>query len=262
MSACNSQFKNIHKGETCFIFGNGGSLKFYDLSLLPNALSFCCSFSLIDKRMQKLRPKYNVFTDSYLFYPLLFNTYPFVRKFQINEFRNILRDTIRKNPNTHHFCNVTNYYALKQLQNVSYFHHYGDRFSESFDLASKFSTCGSALEIMIGAARYTGVEKFVLFGCDYLYDKALLGHFYSDYKPYAGDALPDYINRFRDISRNLNVTVVRPKHLDCGSFESVTFEDHFGLESKYNHNYEIIDRNILNKMRLGHKKFQLQMEPF
>jgi hypothetical protein len=262
LSARNSRFKGIHLGETCYIFANGGSLKYYDIDLLPRKLTFCCSFSLIDKRMQNRRPEYNFFTDSYLFYPILFNTYPFVRKFQKNEFSEILQGIIQNNPKTHNFCNITNYYAVRKFENLSYFHHYGARTGQSYDLAYHFSTCGSALEVMVGAARFMGVQNIYLFGCDYLYDRPQLGHFYADYVPFIGEPMPEYLQKMKTTLEGINVKVVRPKGYSCENFDSVTYEDHFGLEPIYRHNHEMIEESILYQMRIAHKKFQLQMEPF
>lgn len=39
LSYVNLKFKNLHKDEECFIFGNGGSLKYYDISKLNSHLS-------------------------------------------------------------------------------------------------------------------------------------------------------------------------------------------------------------------------------
>lgn len=262
LSLRNSRFKGIHRDETCYIFANGGSLKYYDIASLPRKLTFCCSFSLIDKRMQNFQPEYNFFTDSYLLYPVLFNTYPFVQKLQKNEFSEVLRSIIQDNPNTHHFCNITNYYASRKFENLSYFHHYGARSGKGYDLSSHFSTCGSALEVMIGAARYMGIENVYLFGCDYLYDRPQLGHFYADYVPFTGEPMPEYLQKMKTVFEGINVKVVRPRDRLSTCFDSVTYEDHFGLEPMYRHNFELIDESILYQMRVAHKKLQIQMEPF
>ena len=40
----NKKFNNIHKGERCFILGNGPSLREVDLGLLENEFVFTCNF--------------------------------------------------------------------------------------------------------------------------------------------------------------------------------------------------------------------------
>ena len=45
----NLNLKDIHKGETCYIFGNGGSIKYYDLSLFNNHIGIGLNY-LLQKR--------------------------------------------------------------------------------------------------------------------------------------------------------------------------------------------------------------------
>jgi len=56
----NKNLQNIHKGETCFILGNGGSLKNFDLSVLSNSLTMGVSYSLIDNRSRNFHMNYCV----------------------------------------------------------------------------------------------------------------------------------------------------------------------------------------------------------
>ena len=35
-----SRFKNKHQGETCYLFGDGVSIKYFDLSLFSDKISF------------------------------------------------------------------------------------------------------------------------------------------------------------------------------------------------------------------------------
>ena len=57
----NEKYNNIHKGETCYILGNGASLKYYDLSVLSNSLTMGCSYALMDKRLIDAGLNYCVF---------------------------------------------------------------------------------------------------------------------------------------------------------------------------------------------------------
>lgn len=40
----NFNLKNLHSGETCLIFGNGSSLKYFDFSVLPDLKAICTAF--------------------------------------------------------------------------------------------------------------------------------------------------------------------------------------------------------------------------
>ena len=59
------QFKNCHKGERCFLIGNGPSLKFYDLNRLYENNEICFGFNRIYHIFDqtKWRPTYYISQD-------------------------------------------------------------------------------------------------------------------------------------------------------------------------------------------------------
>ena len=71
----NAKFKDIHKGESCYIFGNGSSLKHYDLKLFNDRVSIGCGtlFSHID--VNSINLKYYYIPGSLFFYKFWKNPY-------------------------------------------------------------------------------------------------------------------------------------------------------------------------------------------
>ena len=246
----NKKFKNLHEGETCLIFANGASLKYYDISNLPKYPIIACSYTLIDKRMQSLNVKYIASTDSYIFYPFLYNTYPFVRKFQKNKIAKIFADIIANNPHVQFIVNITNFYSpLCRYKNIGYFHHFGDKLSKSQDLAGNFSVCGGALEIMLGMAKYFGFSKAILVGCDYLGSPPVMGHFYADDKPFSGIYLSEYCSKAKSAAEGIDVLVILPQGVSSPDFKYSSYEEYFGLEKKYSENFEFIDLKHIEWLR-------------
>lgn len=252
LTSANVRFKNRHAGETCLIFANGGSLKYYDVSKFPKLPAIACTYSLIDNRMRSVDLKYVASTDSYLFYPLLYNTYPFVRRFQKNMVRKIFRKIMADNPQVQFFVNLTNYYSpLCRAGNVNYFHHFGDKTSGSCDLAGKFAVCQGALDVMLGMAKYLGFSKAVLVGCDYLGSPPMMGHFYADSRTFTGAYLSEYCERVKAVADRLGIEVlaILPKGVSCPVFEYSSYEDYFGIQAKYTENTEFIDVQYLEWLR-------------
>lgn len=64
----NGMFKDIHKGERCFIVGNGPSLKNLDLSVLKNKTVFTVNQSPRMKDFEKLETDYHIWTDERFFH--------------------------------------------------------------------------------------------------------------------------------------------------------------------------------------------------
>jgi hypothetical protein len=254
----NLKYQNIHKGETCLVFGNGASLKYYNLAAIKKHHSIGCSYSLADKRMSALEMTYCITSDSYLFY--FFRKDSYSDKIIVNFIGPILKKIIRKNSNTQFFTSLTNYYSfLHSPKNLSYFYHFGDKHSGSYDLSGSFSTCAGALDIMLGLAKYLGFSKVVLLGCDYLGTPKLEGHFYSDSVPAYGCDDPQYVVRMKEVAGDLDVLVIFPQGISCTAFESTTFEDYFGAPEIYQSNVDIVDVEYLNMMRKAWLKKQIWM---
>ena len=256
----NKKFENMHKGETCIIFANGGSLKYYDITNIPNHPIIACTFSLIDNRMKNLNLKYYASTDSYVLYPLLFNTYPFVNKFQKSGTYKIFKKIISLNSNVQFFVNLTNFYSpICRKNNINYFHHFGNKTNAGYDLSGGFGECAGALDVMLGMAKYFGFSKAILIGCDYLGSPPVMGHFYADSTPFEGVYMPDYCARVKKVSEGIDILVVLPEGVSSPDFHYISYENYLGVKKKYVNNSHIIDEEYLDLLRDAAKKNQVIM---
>ena len=242
-------YQNVHKDQTCLIFGNGASLKYFDLAALKKKYIYIgCSYSLADQRIATLGMDYCITSDTYLLYPLRKDSYS--GEIIFNLISPILKKIIRKNTATHFFTSLTNYYSfIRKPSNLSYFHHFGDITSDNYDLAGKFTYVTGALDVMLGIAKYMGFSKVILLGCDYLGSPKLEGHFYSDVEPEHGNDDQSYAERVRKVAGNLDVLAIFPKGISCSVFKSATFEEYFGLPEFYQSNTKIVEEEYLVMMR-------------
>ena len=254
----NKIFKNKHLGETCFIFGNGGSLKYYDIDKLPDNPSIVCAHSLIDNRLKKMNIKYLAITDSYILYPFLFNTSPQIRKIQTNKIKKIFWDSVRgDNKGITIFTSLTNIYAsfFKRL-NINFFHHFEMKESNSCDLSGDFSTCHGALDVMLGMAQYMGFSKAIVMGCDYLGTPIMQGHFYADgrHKPHYSskhheEGYSNYRQRVKAVGKDIETLVILPEGVTSPDFNYDSYENYFGLEKNYRNNFDFIDQKYIELLR-------------
>jgi hypothetical protein len=199
---------------------------------------------------------YCITSDSYLLYPLRKDSYS--GEIILNLIGPILKKIIRKNISTHFFTSLTNYYSfIRKPSNLSYFHHFGDITSDSYDLAGKFSHVTGALDIMLGIVKYMGFSKVILLGCDYLGSPKLEGHFYSDGEPEYGDDDLSYAERLKKVAGNLDVLAIFPSGISCLVFKSATFEEYFDIPERYQSNTKIVEREYLDMMRKAALKKQI-----
>lgn len=249
----NRKFKNLHKGETCLIFGNGSTLKKLDFNTIKKIPSIGCTYSLIDKRFRSFGLDYCAVPENYFFYPIRRDSY--LPKIVKNYIGRIMLKIIKNNKKTQFFCSLTNFYAFQHLNgNVNYFYHFGSSDSKNFNLAGKFSSSTGALDMMIGLAKYMGFSKAVLVGCDYLGDPAYEGHFYSDSNPYFGKPSDFYQKRIKHVAKNIELLVLFPRGVKSKYFNWMSYDKFFGQQKMSYTNLELIDDDYLSLMRNASEK--------
>jgi len=256
----NEKYNNIHKGETCYILGNGASLKYYDLSVLSNSLTMGCSYALMDKRLIDAGLNYCVYPSSYLMAPLWKSRQ--TGKIQFNSLMPIFKKIIKDNNKTQFFINLTDKYSfLNPPKNINFIYHCGNTNSNSYDMSGEFSTVTGGLDFMLGIAKYLGFSKVVLLGCDYLGLPCLEGHFYSSNKPFIGEYKVDYIKRIRKLADNLQLDVLTifPEGFNSPVFESESFSEYFGVDDEYHNQSEIIDDDYLELLKKANSKLQIYL---
>jgi len=263
----NEKFKDIHKGETCFILGNGASLKHYDLSVLSDKVTMGCTYSLIDKRLISTGLNYCVFPSAYLMFPLwrcrgTKKGHIKGGDIQLNSLSPIFKKIIKENNKTRFFISLTDRYAfLKKPENISYFYHFGNKNDYSYDMSGCFSVMTGALDIMLGTAKYLGFSKVVLLGCDYLGSPCLEGHFYSTNDPAKGIYHDEYANRIRKITDNLalDVLTIFPDGVSSPLFKSKSFSEYFGIDEQCYTQSQLINKDYMELLKIAHSKYQVEL---
>ncbi len=66
------RFNNRHEGETCYIFGDGPSIKWFDFSEFGNHPAICCGMIPFHKDFDKLDVRYIALVEPWLFVPKMF----------------------------------------------------------------------------------------------------------------------------------------------------------------------------------------------
>lgn len=116
------KIKNKHQGESCFLFGDGPSIKYFDLSKFDKHIGISCGMQAFHKDFSKLNIKYYSLIEPFLFYPdwlIIFKKYQYLKKHTIivEEFKNIIKES----QDITFFVNLSNIPVLRG-RNVSYVH--------------------------------------------------------------------------------------------------------------------------------------------
>jgi hypothetical protein len=268
----NINLKNLHKDESCVIFGNGGSLKYFDIKRHDGFFYMGTTFAMLHKDIENLKPDFYVIPQKYDFYPLAFiNNNNKESHWNFNYRRRIYKRIIKKGKDTRFFIDLSNYYGFFQRPKLlNFFHSYknsqlkDDEFE--YELNSNFNCTNGSLEIMIGISKYLGFKKIILIGCDYLGTPKLDGHFYSHSDPWIGKKIYNsYIERIKKLSKNMEVVTIFPEGISSNEFKSFTYDEFFEKDNdniknkqiQIKKNYEIISNMDLNLLEKAARYFQL-----
>jgi hypothetical protein len=260
----NIELKGKHLNETCLIFGNGASLKYYNFAKLPKYDSIVCTHSLTDQRMKDIKVKYCILSNPYTLYPLYNN--PYNHLIQYNYLSKIFKRMINENELVTFITSITNYYAhiINRPKNIKYFHHYTKTDLKinklSYDLAGIFNSTAGALDIMIGVAKYIGYSKIILLGCDYLGQPSTGGHFYSNYKPTLNKGDSNYAKRFTKLTKNTDIQIVfYDDKIKSPYYDSITYTDLCNDSNVYQDNYKIVREDYFKIMQDAEKCKQIHL---
>lgn len=164
----NVQFCNLHRGQRCFILGNGPSLKNLDFSLLQNEITFTVNQLPRNPNFVKLHTNYHFWADE--------------RFFDIQESRRedmeLLQTmknvrTVDNNPTV--FYKLAAYemiqkYALDKELSISYYGEYGANrkraLKQKVDFTQFVPGFSTVVHYIICMAVYMGFKEIYLLGCD------------------------------------------------------------------------------------------------
>jgi hypothetical protein len=249
----NRRFKGLHQGESCYLFGNGASLKYFDLKKLDDKISIGSNGFFLHRDFKSLNVKYYYHCHPFFYYPYWVN--PYSRKIVKNVYGSIYREKIYANSDIAYFINLSNYFGLND-RNIYYIHHYDKPF-DGYDTCSadhNFTATASSLSGMIGLAIYMGFKDITLIGCDYSFYPQSQGHFYSFGK--FDDTFkeePHNAAFFLAATKYANLRIVTPnKNYRGHILPSISYEELTGESPVYKENNEILSKpDLLALNRCG-----------
>ena len=247
--ARNDRFKGRHKGETCYIIGNGASLKSMDLEAFSDHPSIALNFLCLHNDYQRLDVRYQLLMASWYFYPWVQNSY--TRKYQLNVGAKLFRKAFSKHSTeVTLFTNISNVVALG-LGNTFYLYHFGHRRPDHTvcDISGAFSFMTGALYTAIALAINMGFKQAILVGCDYVFTPIAENHFYT----FGPSARYDRCeNVYEELFRETNGLIDLNLITDVGGSRWLpfqTYKAYTGRELRYRENTDIIGMDYLKMMQ-------------
>jgi len=157
------RFSNLHKGESCYVFGDGPSIKWFDLSLFNDRPSICCGLIPFHNDFHKLNVKYFTMVEPWLFVPKLFQ--PKI----LHELRPIAEEYkrfVKRSPDKEFFVSLSNIFSLSG-KNINYvFRGLPKNRNRTDELLGQFDLFAGSFHASLTLAYYLGFSKIYLIGFD------------------------------------------------------------------------------------------------
>ncbi|MEI6269961.1 MAG: hypothetical protein WCP01_13865 [Methylococcaceae bacterium] len=235
------RYKDIHRGESCYIMGGGISLKWFDLAEFTGKTTINLALFPFHNDFNKLNVSYSVLTEPWWFYPF-FKT---ASKGYIKNYLQIAyRDVIEKYPDKEFFINLSNYPVLKN-KNITYLFRdlYDPKLTQDF-ISRRINACHGAFRTAILLAIYMGFDHIYLVGCDYTHVPSRSLHWFEKGQ---GILYPqgNYQKEYFEIAKEfIDITTIT---LDGTSdfINAVTYKEYTGREPIYRENTELVNERYL-----------------
>lgn len=158
-----AKFGNRHEGETCYIIGDGPSIKWFDLSEFSNYPAICCGLIPFHKDFEQLDVKYIIEIEPWLFVPKI------IQPKILHGYRQIaaaLKQKLQSIDSIEIFVNLSNRFNISG-ENINYIYRNIPNPRNQLDKAINGMGCfAGSFHATLTLAYYLGYKKVYLVGFD------------------------------------------------------------------------------------------------
>jgi hypothetical protein len=238
------RYKDIHRGESCYLMGDGVSVKWFNLAAFGDKIAIPCGSLPLHKEFDKLNVPYMILSEPYWFYPTHWTTSSPKRIVRNHIQKMYKQEIVDRYTDTEFFISLSNYPTLRR-NNITYIYRdiYDDRLPSDF-VTRRIDAFHGSMRLSITLAIYMGFDHVYMVGYDYTHVPSRSLHWYEKgpgvYYP-QGNYQEDF---FKIAKEFIDVTTIT---LDGSSdfINAVTYKEHTGRDPKYRENSELLEEHHL-----------------
>ena len=235
----------LYRGQSCYLFGDGVSLKWFDLSdftdrpsVIAGLLPFHNDFKVLNTVMLCLLEPFWFFPGWWTSNITKSSSMPLIAGHYKRKVINVYQDTDV-------LLNLSNYPFIRG-KNVLFTFNELDDCAFQFELSKRGLTCfNGSLNGAVSLAIYMGFSKIYLVGCDYTHGYSRSGHWYEvgqgAYSDHSG-----YEEPFLTVAREFCEIYTVSLESDRSLIPTVTHKQLTGRHPVYRENTALISRENLN----------------
>jgi len=242
-----SKFRNIHKGESGYIFGDGISIKYFDLNSFSDKVALVGNYIPFHNDFKKLNAPYCIMSAPFYFSPFLGYPDPKWKK-HLYDMSKLYKDVITMNPEKNFFLSLSNYPFVRS-KNIYYnFQKYITEMEAGIFISDRIDCYKGVLRHAVSMAIYMGFNHIHLVGCDYTFTPTQHLHWYETGEGVLDD-MPAYESEFFTIAKEyINITTVTLNG-KSNLLDYISYEDLTGNKLNFKENTEIINEKYLNGLK-------------
>lgn len=179
----NEKFRDIHKGERCFIVGTGPSIKSQNLLPLKNETVFSLSRFYHHEHYKLIKPKYQVFSGLIL-HPHVFEKKNLPYDFYHEAEMKIISDEIFTHCGDKNLINTNQLFNKHQVNYIAPYAGINDIHKIGIDLTQSIFGYYVISELAIQIALFMGFKEIYLLGLDHTWLKEVINNRKFDHQFY------------------------------------------------------------------------------
>ncbi len=237
--------ENSHQGEDCYIFGDGASIKYFDLSKFADKRGIAVGVIPHHRQFDETAIQYWILPEPMFFWPAI-RRGPYGSRQDRARFQNFFKPTHRLRRRATCFLNLTNFPVGFSRKT----HYFFDRLPSArpgiFN-AKEIDYFAGSINASLTLAAYLGFRRAYLVGFDYTHNPACAGHWYE-----IGPGIPqgfDSYNRefFTWISQYLEIVTVVPTP-QATFLDSIDYTTLTGASLEYHENTDLTTLEELTEL--------------
>lgn len=236
------KFRGIHDGETCYIFGDGPSIKWFDLKEFNDHPAICCNMFPFHKDFDDLNVKYVICVEPWIFVPR------FIQPRGYHGFRNVAAEYKKHLYSMHDkeiFVSLSNRFSLRG-KNIHYVYRRLPRYINHTDkLLSQFDCFSGSFYATLALAYFLGFKTIILIGFDaWTIQPARKSHWYEYGEGELFEAT-NFAHEFLNVLRSVVDIVTIVGNGQSRNVKAISYETYTGKPLVFKENHELLtDRDF------------------
>lgn len=237
------KFSNRHEGDTCYIFGDGPSIKWFDFAAFDDHPAICCGMIPFHRDFNKLDVRYITLVEPWLFAPKIFQ--PKILHC-LRQVAAEYRCRIASLPDKEFFVSLSNRFFLTG-KNINYvYRNLPNLRGEKDRRLNQFDCFVGSFHASLSVAYYMGFKKIYLVGFDaWTIQPARTLRWYE-----LGDGEyftpTNFAMEYLAVLKSETEIYTISREGESCNVKNVSYANYTGKQPEYRENYQLLTDHMLN----------------